>query len=239
LRGRGGHGHNDCLSLELALDGQSLISDCGSYLYTSDYRERNRFRSTDAHNTPAVDGQELNRFVAARNLWSLHDDARPRLRLWDPNPARPRFIGGHTGYLRLDSPAMVWRGVQLACEGWAGVVDRVRGPGTHEISIPLHFSPGIRIQAYGEREFLLRAVGREFWLRWEGEGWCCQMEPARVSPSYGVALETARLRWRREGPLPAELGVVIASTEVRTDPAALIADLRGAMDRVVGISDHP
>jgi hypothetical protein len=237
LRGRGGHGHNDCLSLELALDGHSLVTDCGSYLYTSDYRERNRFRSTDAHNTPAVDRQELNRLVDSRSLWILRDDAQPRPRVWDPGPEQSTFIGGHTGYLRLDPPVMVWRGVRLAREGWGGILDRVTGLGTHEVSIPLHLSPGVRVIDNGGREFLLRAADGEFELWWEGNGWCCTVEPARVSPSYGIAVETTRLRWSREGPLPAELSVVVALAELRLEPGALLANLRLAVDGALGKPD--
>jgi len=37
LAGRGGHGHNDCLSFEAVLDGIHLVSDCGAYLYTAPY----------------------------------------------------------------------------------------------------------------------------------------------------------------------------------------------------------
>src|SRR6185436_11064014 len=29
--GRGGHGHNDCLSFEAVLDGVRLVTDCGAY----------------------------------------------------------------------------------------------------------------------------------------------------------------------------------------------------------------
>ena len=52
LADRGGHGHNDCLSFEAVLDGVHLVTDCGSFVYTRSFEERNRFRSTASHNTP-------------------------------------------------------------------------------------------------------------------------------------------------------------------------------------------
>jgi len=49
--GKGGHAHNDKLSFELMLDGQDIIVDPGSYVYTSYPKVRNKFRSTNYHNT--------------------------------------------------------------------------------------------------------------------------------------------------------------------------------------------
>src|SRR5947208_582710 len=101
--GRGGHGHNDALSFEAWLDAQLVISDSGAYVYTSDYRARNRFRATAAHNTPIIDGAEQNRFIRPEYLWLLRDDARPELSEWRVG-ARDRFRGSHTGYRRLGRP---------------------------------------------------------------------------------------------------------------------------------------
>src|SRR5439155_235146 len=53
-RGRGGHGHNDQLSFELAAGSEPLVVDPGTYLYTADPLERNRFRSTAFHSTLRV-----------------------------------------------------------------------------------------------------------------------------------------------------------------------------------------
>ncbi len=99
--GRGGHGHNDCLSFEAVLDGVRLVSDCGAYVYTASAQERNSFRSTAYHNTPQIDGQEINRFVSWDHLWTLHNDAHPRVTRWEAGPERDVFMGTHSGYHRL------------------------------------------------------------------------------------------------------------------------------------------
>lgn len=49
--GRGGHGHNDCLSFELWACGAVLISDSGTGVYTANRELRDSLRSTHAHNT--------------------------------------------------------------------------------------------------------------------------------------------------------------------------------------------
>ena len=58
--GRGGHGHNDQLSFELVASGEPLVVDPGTYVYTADAAERNRFRSTAFHSTLRVGGSEQN-----------------------------------------------------------------------------------------------------------------------------------------------------------------------------------
>lgn len=57
------HSHNDKLGLELYIDGEPVLTDPGSYLYTPLPRLRDEFRSVQAHNTLQVAGYEQNRFV--------------------------------------------------------------------------------------------------------------------------------------------------------------------------------
>lgn len=52
----GERAHADALSFELAVGGKSLLVDAGTYSY-SEPAARNYFRSTQAHNTLALDGK--------------------------------------------------------------------------------------------------------------------------------------------------------------------------------------
>lgn len=52
------HGHADALSFQLFIDGQPVFVDSGTYNYHFTPEDRNYFRSTAAHNTVMVDGQE-------------------------------------------------------------------------------------------------------------------------------------------------------------------------------------
>lgn len=61
----GTHTHNDLLSFELALGGEDLIVDAGTFLYTSSPKDRDEFRSTAKHNTIMVDGEEQNEPAAS------------------------------------------------------------------------------------------------------------------------------------------------------------------------------
>ncbi len=208
LAGRGGHGHNDLLSFEAVLDGAHLISDCGAYVYTASAAERNSFRSTAFHNTPQVDGQEINRFVGPQMLWVLHNDARHELIDWSGNLQRSRFEGRHDGFSRLPQPVLVRRVIELdhaACV--LTISDDFEGQGEHLVVVPLHFAAGVEATrpeetAAPQGRIDLRVRDRRFSLQWQSDSpWRAELVPARVSPSYGVVLATLALRLSRCGTL--------------------------------------
>ena len=202
LGGRGGHGHNDLLSFEAVIAGVHLVTDCGAYLYTADYRERNAFRSTAYHNTPRVDGEEINRFVRPDYLWFLHDDAEFEVETCEFGAERDRLAMRHTGYCRLPDPVLVARTLTLDHrEHMLAIEDRFEGEGDHDVEIPLHLAAGVGA-AIGDGDIELRAQGRRFILDWAPrEDWEVGEAAARVSPSYGVAVAISRLCWRRRGRL--------------------------------------
>lgn len=70
--GDGWHSHNDKLSFELVLDGQTIIVDPGTFVYTSDIGERNKYRSTGYHNTLKFDELEQNE-IAEQDMFFLPD----------------------------------------------------------------------------------------------------------------------------------------------------------------------
>jgi uncharacterized heparinase superfamily protein len=211
LADRGGHGHNDCLSFEAVLDGVRLVSDCGSFVYTRSFEERNRFRSTAAHNTPSVDGQEINR-IRPELLWTLAYDAKPERRRFETSEARDVFVGAHAGYRRLAEPVTPVRTIELDHRAHQlCIADGFEGRGRHRIEVPLHLAPGVSAEVLAPGTVALTASGRRFRLDWSpANAWALETGEGRVSPSYGVALPCVRLAWRREGDLHAGLSVRIA-----------------------------
>ena len=208
LAGRGGHGHNDCLSLEATLAGTKVLTDCGCFVYTASPELRNRFRSTAAHNTPQVDGAELNRIP--ESLWLLEDDAQPQLLLAEDLRVR----AAHTGYLRLPDPVRPVRTIALEPLLHALVVhDELDARGPHDVEIPFHLAEGV---GAGGPEAGLVPLGA-FALRWRSpERWECTVEPAWIAPSYGVKRPIERIVFRRSGPV-APLTVVLARAGADAD----------------------
>ncbi|MGE7592971.1 alginate lyase family protein [Peribacillus frigoritolerans] len=93
FRGEGVHSHNDQLSFELNVDGEDFIVDPGTYIYTSDYKMRNLFRSTAMHNTVQIEGQEQNVFEE-KNLFYMKEQTFARNLKFNNS----FFEGEHVGY---------------------------------------------------------------------------------------------------------------------------------------------
>jgi hypothetical protein len=95
--GRGGHAHNDQLSVVLWLDGEVRLTDPGTYLYTALPHLRDRYRSACVHNAPrpAPSGsipREPGRLDLG--MFRLGDTARAE---WVAADAHS-FCGRHFGY---------------------------------------------------------------------------------------------------------------------------------------------
>jgi hypothetical protein len=183
------------------LDGRHLVSDCGSFVYTRSFEERNRFRSTACHNTPVVDGEEINRLDPAL-LWQLTYDARPDVRGFEAGPLFDRFTGAHAGYQRLASPVTPVRTITLHhATHTLEVSDRFEGSGRHRVEVPFHLAPGV---AAARGTDGTSPIGRGSEVHPDGQAadaWALEVGAGRVSPRYGVAVPVVRLLFVREGEL--------------------------------------
>ncbi|HLM55305.1 MAG TPA: alginate lyase family protein [Pyrinomonadaceae bacterium] len=144
LKGRGSHGHNDALALEVSAHGACFLRDPGTYVYTGDPEARHLFRSTAYHSTVEVDGEEQNT-THARLPFRIGDEARPRLLRWESTPARDRLVAEHRGYARLPKgPVTHRRSVVFdkAARLWL-VEDTLEGAGRHAFRFVFHLAPGL------------------------------------------------------------------------------------------------
>jgi Heparinase II/III-like protein/Heparinase II/III N-terminus len=168
--GRGGHGHNDQLSFELAANGRPLVVDPGTYVYTPEPAERNRFRSTAFHATLRVDGEEQNE-LRDDDLFAMDDRARAERLHWDATA----FEGRHHGF----PGAVHTRRIELQ-EGGLLIRDTVSSATAHELEWTFPLAPG------ADDQVEITADSLEF-----------KPEPGWYSPTYGVREPTTFLRARR------------------------------------------
>lgn len=202
LAGRGGHGHNDILGFELAIDGVTLVCDAGSFVYTADFEERNAFRSGYVHNTPMVDGQEQNRFYGPEMLWTLRYDAKPDVRLIELEQNIEQVVASHNGYTRLAPQVRPVRTFKLPRgSGKFIVIDRFEGETmSYDIRIPMQLAPEVQIVDLDVSCIVLKVANQFFKINWSSIGpWALNLESGWVSRSYGVRNAANRLVWTAKG----------------------------------------
>lgn len=120
------HGHADALSLTVSLDGQPVFIDPGTYAYQEGGERRDYFRSTAAHNTVVVDGEDQSEMLGAF-LWGRKAEAR--LLRWETTEDYDVAIAEHNGYETLGITHQ--RMVLFHKPDWFIVVDRLKGQGDH------------------------------------------------------------------------------------------------------------
>ncbi len=91
--GEGGHSHNDQLSFCLWYKGHPIISDPGTFCYTSSWYLRNLYRSTSLHSTVQIESYEQNTF---RTFFTMPDETKSRIELFNENVVQ----GSHLGYVK-------------------------------------------------------------------------------------------------------------------------------------------
>lgn len=147
LGGRGAHGHNDALSIEVSACGVSFIADAGTYVYTSDLKARGLFRSTAYHSTVEIDGVEQNT-TDESTPFQLGDEARPRALDFAAGHERDVAVAEHYGYARLSAGAVTHRrAVTLErASRFFLVEDSFDGVGTHDFRFVFHAAPGLEVR---------------------------------------------------------------------------------------------
>lgn len=124
------HTHADALGLELWIGGRAAILDAGPGSYNSSSQWRRFFRSTAAHSTVLVDGQD--QAVQHRAFrWRTPLPARASIRPDSPSPFA--IVGEHGGYARLE--VLHRRELRLLPgHGWL-VTDRLSGSARHVLEV--------------------------------------------------------------------------------------------------------
>lgn len=185
---RGGHCHNDKLSFELCIDGQDIVVDPGTYVYTADPEARNKFRGTAFHNTVVVDGQEQGGFDP-KNLFALGSDARPRCLKWETGEEVHTFVGEHYGFGRLAQPVIHRREIRFhRKEKKLQIIDRFEGKGEHTLEWNIILSPEFKPE-----------------LRIDSDKLQWREEHTFYSKGYGLTSSTIKLCSGSRMTLPAEV----------------------------------
>lgn len=195
-----GHAHCDTLSYELSVGDRRVIVNSGVYTYQG--VERHWFRSTAAHNTLRIDGEEQH------EIWGQFRVAR-RGRVVDVHTSGTgtaiALSAAHTGYRRLPGNPTHRRTIRHQDSVWT-IEDRIEGGGTHRVESYVHLHPEVIVVEASDRAVVCRTG--DVMLRIETEG-VISCEDTYYSPTFGARDKNQTLVLRKNGQLPLILSYTI------------------------------
>ena len=200
LNGRGSHGHNDALSIEISARGRAFIVDPGTYTYTGDLQMRHAFRSTAYHSTVKIDGEEQNT-TDPNAPFVIGNEAQPHVLEWQSNEDYDKVVAEHYGYRRLPASVTHRRTVTFNKPECSWLVeDEFFGDGEHEFEAFFHFSDGLQLEVSGpqiearDKKQDVGLIVRSLSLDQEPS-----LEKQHVSRDYGELIDSVSACWRVSG----------------------------------------
>jgi uncharacterized heparinase superfamily protein len=189
-----GHAHGDIFSFELSLGGRRVVVDAGVFGYEAD--ERRRFaRSTRAHNTVEIDGEDQCEFWAA---FRVARRGRPRDVVFGRRPGGFALEGWHDGYARLAGAPRHARRFAWHADGVLLVRDQVLGRRCARACSRLHLHPDCRVEQIAGAAARVAHLGGAFQVRFAGPG-TLRVEDSRHFPGFGRELASQALAFDAEG----------------------------------------
>jgi uncharacterized heparinase superfamily protein len=199
-----GHAHADTLALECSWHSRRLFVDPGTHSYDKDDRRRYD-RSTRAHNTVCVDGQD------SSEVWHIFRVGRRAY----PRNVNVEFSGGmnlvasHNGYYHLPGHPQHVRRVSVGNGGHLVVTDRVDGKGRHRVEGGWLLAPDWTVASVGGGWAV--SDGRNtLRVTTTGPADLRLFEEERpYHPEFGREVMANRLCWTIEAELPLEITTVV------------------------------
>lgn len=169
----GGHCHNDQLSYVLWYNGIRITDDPGSYCYTSDISERNKFRGTGMHSTVQFGKAEQNELV---KCFEVKENTNATCVFF----SQTSFEGAHYGY-KNQFASIVRRRIEMT-ENRVNIWDSVEND--IEAISRIIFSQNVVLN--GNNTFRKDDIC----FRIEAPEKSIEIKRVEFSPSYGVKEET-------------------------------------------------
>lgn len=203
------HAHCDVLSYELALDGRRVVVDSGVFDYEPS-QERVYARSTRAHNTVMVDGEEQS------EIWGVFRVARRACPIMAQvkkvGDGAVRFEGAHDGYRRLSGKPIHRRTISSDGQGSWIITDELEGTGVHEMESFVHIHPDMTIAALGTNSVGIELAGKVV-ATIEALNACkMQVIAGCYFPEFGLSQKNSVLAFSCSGVLPLQLSYRIQKT---------------------------
>jgi hypothetical protein len=208
------HAHLDALAFTLSVKGVPLLIDQG----TESKKRKQPLRSTRAHNTVCVDGEEQGILAERGEIWKAPN---PRVLLWAASPECDVMAGCHDGYGRLSKPVQHTRTIVAMHHRYWLILDRLEGRGCHEAEQRFHMAPRAGIEwVFPQRCAVVKKDHAKLSIS------LIDFSDGRIDKSFraGIGREIAELSFgrpveidvitaTRAGQVPFSLGVVVTPGE--------------------------
>src|SRR5215472_60589 len=216
--GRVGHRHADALSVQLAVGGETLLIDPGTFAYANSGPEREWFRGTAAHNTLQVDRLHQ---CESDGPFKWNNVPCTNVDCWMTGVNFDLFVASHNGYQRLSDPVRHTRTVfRLKSSFWM-IQDVLEGSEKHHLQASWHFAPGsvspipggVRFAAGNKTDLALLFSANQSYSQQIVNGW--------YSPVYGRKELSPTLQVSADAQLPAEFLTMLIPVPANTSPGFL------------------
>jgi uncharacterized heparinase superfamily protein len=196
-----GHGHCDLLSYELSLQGQRVVVDTGVSTYEPG-GERLFERSTAAHNTLRVDGEEQ------AEIWgSFRVGRRPEVgHIRSGRTGNWQFVSGHHSAYQRQGVEHARHVFWQSPDTWV-IADLLSGVGTHRFEFYLHFHPRIHLEPDSQPVGVDARLPQRWMVSWGSHayrllvlgGGAAELRESRYSERFGQAVPALMLysAWER------------------------------------------
>jgi uncharacterized heparinase superfamily protein len=257
-----GHGHCDLLSHELSLQGQRIAVDTGVSTYQCG-SERLYERSTAAHNTIRIDGEEQAEIWASFRVGRRPTAGRMESGDCESSMGRITWVRGrHFAYAHRN--IVHTRTIAATATNIWLVIDALEGQGWHQADSFIHFHPSVAVESWsGERNlettvtdcveeeakglrpaYVLTHAGKRYALVASG---ACEtaLGSSWYAPRFGRQEWRPMISWMWQGELPARFIYALAplggaTTRVDDLAAALLEATSLFPDRSLQpLSMHP
>jgi hypothetical protein len=194
--GKGGHSHNDNLSICMIVKNSEVFVDPGTYNYTALPEKRNLYRSTQMHNTLEIAGYEQNDWLnnSKDDLFWFHK-IKSRGRVLEFSERI--FVGEHFGYPKTHKRIVTFE------KSFITGVDLCEFKGIKRINF--HLAPGVLIESLDSNRVILDCRNNSIILTYQNAE--AKVETYFYSNGYGniipakkiiLSSEENKINWKIE-----------------------------------------
>ncbi len=189
-----GHAHGDIFSFELSLCGHRVIVDSGVFNYEPG-ETRVYCRSTRAHNTLEIDGQDQCEFWAT---FRVARRGQPHDIVWEGRDDGFVLAGWHDGYFRLEGKPKHIRSFDWERPSTLTVRDAVQAKRSVHVVSRIHLHPSCRVESVSKNQAIVSYPAGKFTVVFSGDGQL-EEESSFYFPEFGKKLDNTALVFVAEG----------------------------------------